>query len=144
MTLAARRCRGDDGFSALEGAVLFPIMMLFVMFAVFGARTFTARNEVVAAARAGARAASEAASPGEAASRAQTEAVGSVQSGGVSCLGGPAVNVDVSSWQPDGGWVTVTVRCHVRLVDLGLLRVGDRTVSATARESVDTHRDIGP
>ena len=48
----------DDGFQALELAVLFPIVILFAFLAVGAGRTFSARNQVRFAAQSGSRAGS--------------------------------------------------------------------------------------
>ena len=48
--------RSDEGFQALELAIMFPVVILFVMMSVGAGRTFAARNEVTGAAHAGARA----------------------------------------------------------------------------------------
>lgn len=141
--LNRRRLSGDDGFEAIELAVVFPVLIVLMLLVVFAGRGVTGRNQVEGAARAGARAASQARDPHAAVERGAFAARASIDSSGADCDGGPNITVNVEGWAA-GGAVTVTVACTVRVADLGLLDVGRRTVTASATETVDTYRRATP
>lgn len=122
---------------------MFPALIAFVLLVVLAGRQMSARNQVEGAARAGARAASQARSSGEAVMRARTVAIGTITANGTECDGGPRISVDTDAWSA-GGAVSVTVRCSVRVVDLGVIGLaGNRSVSASATEAVDVYRATG-
>jgi Flp pilus assembly protein TadG len=123
--------RGDAGFQALELAAIFPIVILLMMLVVGGNRTFSARNEVTAAAHSGARAGSTA-KVGNRAAVADAEARRSLTEG-KHCMN-PSVSSSVRTW---GGlsFVRTTVTCTVTVSDLVL--PFRQTVSAEAEEVVD-------
>jgi Flp pilus assembly protein TadG len=121
----------DAGFQALELAAIFPIVILLVMLMVGGNRTFSARNEVTAAAHSGARAGSTV-KVGSPAAVADAEARRSLTEG-KHCTN-PSVASSVRTW---GGlrFVRTTVTCTVTVSDLVL--PFHQTVSAEAEEVVD-------
>jgi Flp pilus assembly protein TadG len=122
----------DDGFQALELAVLFPIMILFALLAVGAGRTFSARNQVRFAAQSGSRAGSLV-GPAAAAGQAGAEARRSLNEGSDSCAG-----AQVSTTTRESGsmtFISTTVTCTIRVSGLGL--PFRQTVSATAEEVVD-------
>jgi Flp pilus assembly protein TadG len=122
----------DDGFQALELAVLFPIVILFALMAVGAGRTFSARNEVRFAAQSGARAGSLV-GPAAAAGQASAQAHLSLREGTDSCSG---AQISTAIREVNGmTFVSTTVTCTIRVSDLGL--EFSRTVSATAEEVVD-------
>ena len=59
---------------------------------------------------------------------------------GMACAGGPAVAVSASEWAP-GGVVSVTVTC--RIAGIGAIGAGDRSVSGSARATIDRFREFG-
>ena len=123
---------GDDGFQALELAVLFPIVILFALLAIGAGRTFSARNQVRFAAQSGSRAGSLV-GPAAAAGQASAQAHVSLNEGTDSCSG---ARVSTSVRELNGlTFVTTTVTCTIRVSDLGLKF--SQTVSATAEEVVD-------
>jgi Flp pilus assembly protein TadG len=122
----------DDGFQALELAVLFPIVILFALLAVGAGRSFSARNQVRFAAHSGARAGSLV-EPATAAGQASAQAHRSLNEGTDSCRG---AEVSTAIRELNGmTFVSTTVTCTFRVSDLGLNF--SQTVSATAEEVVD-------
>ena len=145
---ATRRLIGDRGDAALTAAILAPLFILLIFFAVFAGRLGVARGDVEQAARDAARAASLERNPGAADGAARARALSSVESSGAVCEGPPLVTVDTSQFDPPEpsavGRVTVTVRCTIALRDISAPGIpGARTVSATATEVVDRFRTIG-
>jgi hypothetical protein len=124
---------GDDGFQAVELAIIFPTIILLFLLAVLAIRVSVATNEVEGAARAGSRAASVSA-PGEAGARAQSAVARSVAAGSVHCLGEPDVAVQYVSAGSQRA-VQVVVKCRVKVADLGFGVT--RSVTATAEDVVD-------
>ena len=118
----------DDGFQALELAVLFPIVILFALLAVGAGRTFSASSQVRFAAQSGARAGSLV-GPAAAAGQASAQAHRSLSEGTDSCAG---AQVSTSIRET---FVSTTVTCTIRVSDLGLKF--NQTLSATAEEVVD-------
>jgi Flp pilus assembly protein TadG len=130
------RLRSDGGFQALEMAFLFPVVVLFAFLAVGAGRSMSAKNEVLAAAHAGARAATLAV-PGAEAGAADAEARRSLSQGSSHCQG--AASISVSTRDFNGvTLVRTTVTCTVLISDIGL--PFNQTVSGSAEESVDHDR----
>jgi Flp pilus assembly protein TadG len=123
----------DDGFQAVELAIIFPTIILLILLAVLAIRVSVATNEVEGAARAGARAASVA-SQGQADARARSAVARSVAVGSVHCLGEPNVAVQYVEAGSQRA-VRVVVQCRVKVADLGFGIA--RTVSASAEDVVD-------
>ncbi len=106
----------ERGSMTVELVVLVPVLILFMLFAVAFGRVERARQEVIAAARAGAEAASVMPSAGQAQVAAADAAVPSVFNQQFTCQ--PLnVQTDTSGFRP-GGVVTVHVSCTVHLSDL--------------------------
>jgi Flp pilus assembly protein TadG len=126
--------RSDEGFQALELAILFPIIVLFAVLAVGATRTFAAKNEVTAAAHSAARAGSIAV--GSPTGAAEQEARHSLTSG--SHCTNAAIDTSVRVWG-SLKLVRTTVTCTLRVSDLGLNF--HQTVSATAEEPYDRDHD---
>jgi Flp pilus assembly protein TadG len=123
----------DDGFQAVELAIIFPTIILLLLLAVLAIRVSVATNEVEGAARAGSRAASVS-SQAEAPARARAAVARSVASGSVHCLGEPDVSVQYVSAGSQRA-VKVGVTCQVKVADLGFGVT--RSVSAAAEDVVD-------
>ena len=126
----------DAGFQALEFAVIFPVIVLLVVFGLLAVRVSVANNEVIGAARAAARAASVAADGDQQAS-ANAAVIRSIEAGTVHCLGTPEVELRPVFAGAQRA-VQVHVRCRVRISDLGLGL--DRSVVATSTEVLDELR----
>jgi Flp pilus assembly protein TadG len=135
-----RRALADDrGTAAAELAILTPPVMLLAFFAVFVGRYATTSQDVISASRDAARAAAVRQEPGTARADGIAAATTTLQSRGVSCQGGPSIEIDVSQLRP-GGQVRATVTCTVSLSDVAGLGVGSRTVDSTSVAVVDTYR----
>ena len=142
MTLTRSRRSSDRGAATTEMVLITPILVLLLLLIALAGRYSTARADVTGAARDAARAASIERSAPAAAAAAESAAVASIRRSGVAC---DRIDVipDVSQFSA-GGMVEVEVVCDVRLGDLGLLAIpGDKTITATSAEPVDTYRTIG-
>jgi Flp pilus assembly protein TadG len=131
----------DRGSLTVELVVLAPVLSLFALLATGLGRYEGARQEVVDAAHAGAEAASLVAAPAQAPSTAETTAVAALLSQAHMCPD-PVVATDTSAFI-GGGWVRVTVTCHVLLSDLFVPGLpGRAVVVATQTAPVDPYRVV--
>ena len=113
--------------------------MLFVALTVYGGRWVRAGNDVRSAAHAGARAATLESDPASARQAAVDMVATNLDASGVACTGGPAVDVDLSNFGPNGQ-VSVTVTCTADLADVAVLGVpGTATFSGSATEVIDRY-----
>ena len=135
--------RDDRGSVAAEITVLTPLLiMLLVFVAVVIHRGVDARIRLDDAAHQAARAASLQRSAPAAVTAARSTAQGALSGAGVVCHS-VGVNTVTAGLVP-GGTVTVTLSCTVDVSDAMVLGVpGQRVLSATASEPVDTWRSIG-
>ena len=119
-------------------ALATPLLVMFLLFAVFCGRLVSVQLDVDAAAHAAARAASLARTVP--AAQADARRVAADTLGSRAACTAPTVDVDLDGLRP-GGVVTVTVTCTVPLADLALLGIpGTRTVTSTARSPIDRYR----
>lgn len=133
------RIREDRGETTLEFAILMPIVLIMIVAVMYAGRLTGTESTVTDAAQAGARAASLARDPGEAAAAGQAAAQATLPLGGVQCVSS-SVNVDTSEWF-DPGFVTVTVTCNVETGDLALLDGGPvDSIERSWIESIDPAR----
>ena len=131
--------RDEAGSTTLEMVLLFPIVIVLLLFVVAGGRITSARNEMWVATRDAARAASLARSPAEAQITADAVARSTLAERQVSCRSAE-VKTDTGGFRP-GGVVSVGLRCTVGLRDLSLLEVpGGKTLTARAVAPVDRYR----
>lgn len=131
--------RGEAGAASTELAVLTPVLIGFMLLAVYAGRVVEAEADVAHAAQEAARAASLAADPETAEVAAQRTAAANIVAGGVACRR-LLVTADTEAFGP-GGQVAVTVSCEASFADLILLAVpGTWTFAATAVEVIDTYR----
>jgi Flp pilus assembly protein TadG len=135
--------RDDRGSAAAEITVITPLLiMLLVLVAVVIHRGVDARLRLDDAAHQAARAASMQRSAPTAISAARSTAQSALSTAGVVCRT-VRVNTDTARLVP-GGTVTVTLSCPVDFRDAVILGVaGQRILSATASEPVDTWRSVG-
>lgn len=136
--------RGEDGFSAVEVAILAPVLIALGFLVVATGRIAGANSKVDAAAYAAARAASIARTADVAQGDAQAAAAAALTQAGQTCVP-PVVTVDTSGFTiPAGTPATVTVRlsCAVPLSDLTMLPglTSTKVISAQAVSSLDTYR----
>lgn len=135
--------RDDSGSTAVELAILTPVLVLLLLFVVVVGRLALAHQEVNAAAADAARAASIASSPGAAAQAATTTAASDLSGAGIVCAP-MRTAVDTAAFRP-GGVVRVDLWCAASLQGLSLLRLpGDATISAWAVAPVDAYRTVSP
>ena len=131
--------RSDRGAVSTELAVLTPLLIGFMLFAVYAGRVAQTQGDVTHAAYEAARSASLTGHPAAAETAAHQTASDNIVEGGVGCLD-LTVTVDTSMFTA-GGRVGVTVTCDASFADLTMLAVpGSRIFTATAVEVIDTHR----
>jgi Flp pilus assembly protein TadG len=129
----------ERGVVATELVLLTPLLIVLLLFVVALGRLAGARINVDGAAAQAARAASIAATPGEATAAAEQTAEGALGSDHVSCAR-LTVSTDTARFAP-GGSVTVTISCSVALSDLtGLALPVSEQVASTATSVIDTYR----
>lgn len=135
--------RDDRGSVAAEITVVTPFLVILLVFiAVVIHRGVDARIRLDDAAHQAARAATLQRSAPAAITAARSTAVGALSSAGVVCRS-IGVNTDTGGLVP-GGTVTVTLSCAVDFSDATVLGVsGQKVLSATASEPVDTWRSTG-
>lgn len=135
----AQRERGMS--TAVEAALLIPVILLVAGVMTAGFRLWHARAELQQTTAAAARAASAARSPAEGSRRAEA-----VMRSASSCSA-PAVSADVTALAlPAGspGEVTLSASCRIRLADLLVPGLpGSMTVRAHSSSPVDTYRERG-
>jgi hypothetical protein len=127
-------------------AVLMPLFLLLFSAAIALGRTAGAIGAVEMAAYDGARTASLARDGGAAGVAAREAVASSLAAQGYACRGGPMVTVDTEGYaEPVGTPASVAVRvdCRVSYADLGVLRLGDRVVSAGFVSPLDRYRGRG-
>lgn len=135
--------RPQRGSASLELVLATPALIALLLLVVAGGRVVQARGDVDAMARDAARAASVARSPAEAVARAEAMVHERVGQGGVQCRE-PAVATDTAAFRP-GGFVGVSVTCHVDLAAVTLLGISaSRSIEGRATEVVDERRGVQP
>jgi Flp pilus assembly protein TadG len=133
-----RSLRDDRGSTSVELVILAPLIGILLLSVVVVGRVQVARADVEGAARSAARQIAIARDPQSAISSAQSGAGTSLDVGSPSCR----TMTFTSSITEE--WVTVTVSCVVDLDDASVLPVpGSMTVTATATEIIDAHRERG-
>ena len=129
----------QHGALSTELAVLTPLLIGFMLLAVYAGRVVQAEADVAHAAHEAARAASLQGDAGSAQEAARETAAANIVEGGVACRR-LEVTADTDAFTA-GGQVAVTVSCVASFADLALLAVpGTRTFTATAVEVIDTYR----
>lgn len=132
------RC-GDKGSITIELAILTPLFALLLGFVVLVGRIQSGRADVEAAARAAARTISLSRDSATAIPVAREDAEAVVRVGSPTCSSMGFVPTIVN------GEVTVEVSCVVDLAAASLLPVpGSMTVTASASEIIDVHREAPP
>ncbi|TWP34456.1 TadE/TadG family type IV pilus assembly protein [Leekyejoonella antrihumi] len=136
-----RLSRDEDGFAAIEVAILTPALLLMFALVVVAGRVMVAANAAGAVSGPAARSASLALTPGAAQGAAAARAARTLAAQHLICVGGPQVSVDTSAWTGHPGVVRVTITCQVRLSDVGAPGLpGTRTITSTAISPVDPWR----
>ncbi len=139
----SRASRPDDGFAALELAILAPVLIAMLLLVVGLGRVSQGRQTINQAGAAGARAAALTSTPGQAVRQGQQAAADTLVQAGVSC-GQLGVEVDTSAFGP-GGYVQVSVRCTSDLSGMAIAGLpGSVTLTATSRSPLETLRQLEP
>jgi len=132
----------ERGSLTVELVVLTPVLLIMALAMLAFGRVAETRQQVVEAARAGAEVASiapDAASAEVASTAAATGGNGNLSR---SCVE-PLVITDASQFHP-GGFVTVTVVCHVPLADVAIPGMpGSTVVTASSTAPIDPYRSVG-
>lgn len=142
-----RRPGGDDrGSISLELAILAPVLLGLIAFAVYCGRLVIAENAVQEAARAAARSASIAPTAADAQSSAQATAAATLGQQNLHCTS-TTIDVDTSGFAVQVGQpasVVVTISCVVQMDDLVVPGLpGSRTVTAEFTSPIDSYRIRG-
>ncbi|GGY04131.1 hypothetical protein GCM10010358_67110 [Streptomyces minutiscleroticus] len=139
----ARRLHDDEGSTAVEAAVILPVLVMFLCLALAGGRIVTAGAKADAAAEDAAREASIHRTAAAAQDAAHAAAAESLSDQGIQCASSTVV-VDTDGLAVPVGQVstvTVTVHCTVSLADLLLPSIpGARTLESSATSVVDQYR----
>ncbi|XSS46376.1 TadE/TadG family type IV pilus assembly protein [Propionibacteriaceae bacterium Y2011] len=121
---------------------MIPVLLVFVLVVVAGARLALADQAVTDAARAGARAASLERTSAAGLTAGRTAAAANLTGAGLAC--DPTVRV-AGNWQTPIGvptTITTSVECRVRLADLFVPGLpGEVVISSTARSPLDSFRE---
>ena len=142
MTAATTRNDRERGSATTELVLLTPLFIVLLLFVVALGRLSTAREDVDAAARDAARAASDARSIARADSDGQAAGHAAIREGDASCRR-LTITIDTSNFRP-GGTVTARVACVADYADLTRLGVpGSRTIDSTFIAPVDQYRGVG-
>ncbi len=132
---------GQRGSLTVELVVLTPVIVLFVLLALGFGRFELAREQVVAAARAAAEAASVVPSAGDAQSAALTAATPIVANQAHSCTQ-LNVSAETGDFVP-GGSVRVIVSCQIEFADLLIPGMpGHAEVQAAVSAPIDPFRSV--
>ena len=138
------RAGEDRGGSAIEAAIVTPLLVAFVCMAIAAGRIVMSGSKIDAAAEDAARAASIERTYAAAKSAATDAAANSLDDQGITCAS-KSVSIDASGLNaPVGqvGYVTVTIKCVVNLSDLLLPGApGSKTLTSRPFTSVvDAYR----
>lgn len=133
----------DRGATALELAIVAPLLILLVALVIACGRVAAANQHVDGAAHSAARAASIQRDGGAAQDNASSTAESYLSQEGLNCRPGD-VAVDTSAFNAeigDPGQVNVDITCTVSMGDLtGIIPVGEMTLTGDAVSPVDAYR----
>lgn len=141
---AVWRWRGERGGVTIEVVLLTPVLLALIAFVVFAGRIGQVSGQVRAAAEQAARTASLHGGVDGAVVAAEDTAAANLADDEVPCASVEVV-VDTARFRR-GGEVGVTVACQLEVGELVFAGLpGQRTVSASAREVIDTFRtEVSP
>lgn len=133
--------RRQDGFAAVELAILAPFLIVMLLLIVGFGRVSHGRQLVDQAGSAAARAAALTNAPGPASDQAQLAAADTLAQAGVTCRE-LQVSVSTGAFYP-GGYVDVDVTCRSDLSGLALAGLpGSVTLASSSRSPLETYRDL--
>ncbi len=134
-----RRLASERGSSAATLIMVMPIALMVVWFAVFAGRLVTTQQDVVSAARDGARAAAVSGTTDGGRAAATSAVEQTLRGAGVACSD-RTTEVDLGRFEA-GGTVTVTVRCTVSIADVtSVWAPGSKVFEASSTAVVDRYR----
>ncbi len=134
--------KDDRGSLTVELVLLTPALLIVVLTIVAFGRVSESRQQVAEAAGAGADAAAVGSDAPRAVSGAELDARAEV-AGHLHTCGNPQIDTDTSHFYP-GGFVTVTVICHIALSDLLVPGMpGSTTIQASSTAPIDPFRAVG-
>lgn len=139
--LAGPHERRQDGFAAVELAILAPFVIVMLLLVVGFGRVSHGRQLVDQAGSAAARAAALTNAPGPASEQAQLAAAVTLAQAGMTCRE-LQVSVSTGAFYP-GGYVDVDVTCRSDLSGLALAGLpGSVTLASSSRSPLETYRDL--
>jgi Flp pilus assembly protein TadG len=122
--------------------LLTPALFIVALTIIVFGRVSESRQQVSAAARAGAEAAAVRSDSAGAVSGAMSDARAEIAGPGHTCMH-PQIETDISHFYP-GGFVTVTVACQVAFSDLSIPGVpGTTSIRASSTAPIDPYRSVG-
>lgn len=136
--------RGERGSSSVEAAIIVPVLLLFLLVIIAGARIALAQQAVAGAAAAGARAASleRVETAGAAAARDAVRV--DLDGADLACTPSTSVTGQWHRGLGEAGVVRVTVTCRVRIGDLMIPGLpGEIVITRTAESPIDRYRAPG-
>lgn len=138
------RPRGARGSSSVEAAIIVPVLLMFLLVILAGARIALAQQAVAGAAAAGARAASlertEAAGAAAALEAVQIDLAGA----DLACTPSTSVTGQWHHGLGEAGVVRVTLTCRVRIADLMIPGLpGEIVITRRAESPIDRYRAPG-
>lgn len=137
----SRTLNGENGTAVIETVLVVPLIIVLICFIVFVGRLTSAKNEITAASKDAARAATLERDAYSADHAARDIAAASLSRSGIDCST-LNVNVDTANFTP-GGFVRVDIACTVSLAQISQLALpGDKTISSHAVEVVDRYRGV--
>lgn len=143
LALRRRLAARDRGALSLEAMILLPVLIMVLLLVIAFGRIQSSGNAVDTAARNAARAASLERDAGAARTAGTDDARAGLRNQGLSCT---AMSVDITTDGFDAplgtpATTTATVRCTVRLSDIGLPGLpGSKTLTSSFTSSIDSYR----
>jgi Flp pilus assembly protein TadG len=141
--MRGRRCGDDAGSVATEMAIVAPVLFMLLMLVIFAGRVTDARQQVLSAAGAAARAASLQSNRIDAELAAERAAELNLKDGGLTCT--PS-DTDLVTFDPEppAGVVRVEVSCTTDVSNVAMPGVpGSQTFTAGSSEVIDRYRGTG-
>ncbi|MGY4963649.1 TadE family protein [Streptomyces sp. 900105245] len=140
------RLKDDRGALSLEAVILFPVLIMVLLLVIAFGRISSADNAVDTAARNAARAASLERTGGAASGAGERVARSVLGQQGLQCTA-TSVSISTDGFSAPLGQsasTTATVRCTVRLSDIGLPGLpGAKTMTSSFTSSIDSYRQRG-
>ncbi len=138
------RPRDHRGSSSVEAAIIVPVLLLFLLVIIAGARIALAQQAVAGAAAAGARAASLERTEIAGAAAARDAVQIDLDGAGLTCTPSTTVTGQWHHGLGEAGVVGVSVTCRVRIADLMIPGLpGEIVITRTSESPIDRYRAPG-